>query len=216
MSKKVAVILAGCGHLDGAEIREAVLALYFLDKHGAETQCFAPDIKQHDVVNHLTGEAVNEERNVLQEAARIARGKIRSLNELNADEFDAVVLPGGYGVAKNLSDLALKGAEAKALPAYEKGLKAFNEAGKPIGAICIAPAVLVAALTKGTVTIGEDKGTAEVIQKLGGKHLNCATNEICIDEEEKIVSTSAYMRDDKLAKIGEGIESLVKKVLALA
>ncbi|PIR31720.1 MAG: isoprenoid biosynthesis protein ElbB [Alphaproteobacteria bacterium CG11_big_fil_rev_8_21_14_0_20_44_7] len=213
--KKVAVILSGCGHLDGAEIRESVLTLLYLDKKNAEIEVFAPDINQHHVINHLSGEETSETRNVLIESARIARGKIAPLTDLKPDNFDALIMPGGYGAAKNLSDFAFKGANAVVNDDLKKIVKSFLEARKPIGAICISPAVLVAAIKCGTVTIGDDEETASAINQIGGKHLNCATNEICIDEERKIVSTSAYMRDDSLAKISDGIEQLVNKVIEL-
>lgn len=214
--KNIAVILSGCGYLDGAEIREAVLTLLYLDRSQANVSIFAPDIDQHHVVNHLSGEETSESRNVLVESARIARGDVNPLADLDSSAFDAVIIPGGFGVAKNLSDLAFKGAEAKAIPELKTLLESFLEQNKPIGVICISPAVLVASLSKGTVTIGEDEGTAEVITKMGGKHLTCATDEICIDEENKIISCSAYMRDDNIASIASGIEKLVTKVVELA
>jgi enhancing lycopene biosynthesis protein 2 len=144
----VAVILSGCGYLDGAEIREAVLALTALDKEGATVEVFAPNIPQRKVVNHLTGEDTDETRNVLVESARIARGKVRDLDEAKAEAFDALVLPGGFGAALNLSDIALKGAEGTVIPALKNLILDFLKAGKPIGAICISPAVLVASVKK--------------------------------------------------------------------
>jgi enhancing lycopene biosynthesis protein 2 len=212
--KKVAVILSGCGHKDGAEIREAVLSLLYLDKNGAFVQCFAPSIPL-STINHLS-DAEGGTRNVLEEAARIARGDIKDLKELKASDFDALVLPGGYGAAKNLSNLAVKGGEAKAIPEYERVVKEFNTAGKPIGAICISPAVLVAALRKGRVTIGNDKGTASAIEAMGGQHDDRQANDICIDETNRIISTPAYMYDETISNISEGIEKLVKKTLELA
>lgn len=217
--KNIAVILSGCGHMDGAEIREAVLSLLYLDKAGAVVSIFAPDIDQTAVVNHLTGQETHEKRNVLAEAARIARGKISPLNELHASDFDALVIPGGYGVARNLSDLATKGDEVKVLPNFARVLDEFLSQGKPVGAICIAPAVLVAAVGKKRspkVTIGEDAGTAELIRKLGGQHFNRDSADIMFDEGNKIVTCSAYMRNDSLASIAEGIEKLVGKVLEIA
>ncbi|MCC7260230.1 MAG: isoprenoid biosynthesis glyoxalase ElbB [Alphaproteobacteria bacterium] len=216
---KVAVILSGCGHMDGAEIREAVVSLLALSREGAEVQCFAPDIAQHHVVNHLTGKEMPESRNVLVEAARIARGKVKPLSEAKAKDFDALVIPGGFGVAKNLSNLAFKGPEAQVLPDFARVVSEFLAQHKPIGAICIAPAVLVAAIGRDyapTVTIGEDKGTAEAIAKMGGTHVNRPSDDIAVDEKNNIVSCSAYMRNDELAPIADGIEKLVSKVIALA
>lgn len=215
--KKIALILAGCGHLDGAEIREAVITLLSIDKNNAESHIFAPNIEQMHVVNHLTGEAKAEKRNVLVEAARIARGQIKDLNELNAKDYDALILPGGYGAAKNFADIAIKGKEANfILPEYKKIITDFIDQKKPIGAICISPAVLTLALRgkiKPTVTIGEEN---DMISSLGGVHKSCATNDIIIDTEHKIVSCSAYMREDKISAVAEGIEKLVTKVISLA
>lgn len=216
---RVAVILSGCGFLDGAEIRESVLALLSLSKLGADASIFAPDIDQHHVVNHLTGEEVKEKRNVLVESARIARGKVEALDKLDAANFDALVIPGGFGVAKNLSDLAFKGKDASVLPQFKKAIEQFLAQKKPIGAICIAPAVLVAAVGKSAhplVTIGNDKGVAAAIEAMGGRHENCATDAIAYDAANRIVSCSAYMRDDSLARIADGIEKCVTQVVELA
>ena len=214
--KKIAVILSGCGYLDGAEIRESVLSMLYIDANNAKAFCFAPNIDQHHVINHLTKEETKETRNVLAEAARIARSDIKPLSDLDAKNFDALIVPGGYGVAKNLSNLAFKGASAEVLPEFKQKLEEFLQQAKPIGLICIAPAVGVAALKQGVVTIGTDEGTASAINAMGGKHITCQTDEICIDEERKIVSTPAYMHDDRISVIASGIEKLVRKVVELA
>ncbi len=211
---KVAVVLAGCGYLDGAEIREAVLALTALDKAGAVVTIFAPDIPQHHVVNHLTGEEASETRNVLVESARIARGQVSDLAEAEAEAFDALVLPGGFGAAKNLSDLAFAGKEAKVLPALQQLIVDFLAQHKPIGAICIAPAVLTAAVAKQCtpkVTLGQDADG--LITALGGEHADCATAEMVVDAKNHITSTPAYMQEAPLAEVAEGIEALVAEVL---
>ncbi len=216
---KVAVILSGCGYLDGAEIRESVLSLLYLDEMGAEVSIFAPDVEQRDVMDHITGKPQDEKRNVLVEAARIARGKIAPLVQLNAEDFDALVIPGGFGVAKNLSDFALKGPEAEILPVFQKAIHDFEEAGKPIGAICISPAVLVAA-SKGDrlkVTIGEDAGVASAIEALGGIHENAATDAVVIDDTNMVASCSAYMRDDApIADVAAGIRKVIEQVLRMS
>lgn len=211
----VAVILAGCGYLDGAEIREAVITLLALDRAGAKVQCFAPDVPQMHVVDHRTGkEVAGESRNVLAESARIARGQIRDLKEAKAAAFDALVLPGGYGAAKNLSDLAVKGAAATVLPDYKRLVTEFVQAGKPIGAICISPAVLTAALKETcdpTVTIGQDADG--LIAGLGGHHQSCPTTGVCVDAAHKIVSCPAYMSEARLADVATGIEGVVRQVM---
>ncbi len=214
--KKIAVILAGCGHLDGAQIRESVITLLELDKAGADFQCFAPDILQHHVVNHLTGQETTETRNVLVEAARIARGKIKPLSEARASDFAAIIMPGGGGAAKNLSDLAFAGAKAKVIPELKELLSQFLEEKKPIGAICISPAILVSAIAdkiSPMVTIGDDND--KLIESLGGKHKACATSDIIIDEKNKIVTCCAYMRDDPFKDIATGIAKLVKKIVEM-
>lgn len=215
---KAAVILSGCGHLDGAEIREAVFSLLYLEQSGAETQIFAPDIMQMNTVNHITGEPVEVNRNVLTEAARIARGKVSPLADAKASEFDLLVMPGGFGAAKNLSDFASKGAEANVLPELQALIRDFHAQQKPIVAICIAPAVLAAALRDKapTVTIGSDAGVAGAIEALGGKHQNCATNECVTDERNRLVTTPAYMSDVPIVEVAQGIEKAVKQGLKLS
>ncbi len=214
--KKIAVILSGCGYLDGAEIRESVLTLLYLDQQEAEFEIFAPDSDQHHVVNHLTGEEQEGTRNSLVEAARIARGEIKPLKDLHAVGFDALIVPGGFGVAKNLSNFAFKGADAELFPEFAAVLQDFHVTKKPIGLICISPAVACAALKGIKVTIGEDADTAKAIKEMGGKHIEQASDEVYIDSANKIISTSAYMRDDKISNIATGIEKLVAKTLELA
>jgi len=219
MSKNIAVILSGCGFLDGAEIRESVLTLLALDMEGVEYKIFAPNKDQHHVVNHLRGEeSTGESRNTLVESARIARGKIQDINELNASDFDALVMPGGFGVAKNLCDFAFKGSAGQVDPKVLEIVKSFSENSKPIGAICIAPAMVALSLGEKNpkLTIGNDEATASEIEKLGAKHINCDANECIVDKERKIVTTPAYMYDDaKLNDILSGIHKTVKEVISL-
>ena len=219
MALKVGVILSGCGHRDGAEIREAVLTLLALDRAGAEAVCFAPDIPQNRVVDHYRGKVVpGETRNVLVEAARIARGKIADLRTAKAGDLDAVILPGGYGAALNLSSFAEQGAEATVLPEVAALLKAMHAAKKPIGAICIAPGIIAAVLGKTAhplLTIGNDPGTAKNLEACGAKHEGCGVREFVIDKKNKIVSTPAYMLGPSIAHVAEGIEKCVREVVAL-
>lgn len=215
---KVAVVLAGCGVYDGAEINEAVLSLLCLEQQGASYQCFAPDIEQMHVVNHLTGEpAEGESRNVLVEAARIARGNIKSLDEADAGAFDALLVPGGFGAAKNLSDFAVAGAAMQVQPDFLRVARAFHEAGKPIGLICIAPVMAAAICGEGTrCTIGNDADTAAAIDIMGGEHLECPVVEARVDAERKMVTTPAYMLAGSVSEAYAGITECVKEVLALA
>ncbi len=215
-SPRVAVVLSGCGVFDGAEIHEAVLTLLTLSNAGATAVCTAPDKPQHHVINHLRGEvSPNETRNVLVEAARIARGNIVPLSSVNADDFDAVFLPGGFGAAKNLSDFAFNGANATVDHDVARVLKDFHRQGKPIGAVCIAPAILVLALGEGEVTIGSDSATASAIQGAGGVHIVCPVQKAHIDQARRLVTAPAYMEDASLADVAKGIEHAVTAVLSM-
>lgn len=218
MSKQVAIILSGCGVYDGAEIHESVITLLHLDRLGARYQCLAPNVAQHHVVNHLTGEvAEGESRNVLVEAARIARGDVLDLATANPADYDALILPGGFGVAKNLSDFAFRGADCTLQPDVRQFAQALHAAGKPIGLICIAPALAPLLVGAGVrCTIGEDADTAAAIAAMGGVHVECPVQEACVDEVRKLVSTPAYMRAGRIGEAWEGIGRLVERVLALA
>ena len=215
---KAAVILSGCGYLDGAEIRESVLTLLYADQYGLQTQCFAPDIPQHHVVNHLTAQEADEPRNVLHESARIARGEVLPLSKLTPEEFDALLIPGGFGVAKNLSNLAFSGKDARVLPDFAAAIVGFHEAEKPIGAVCISPVVVALSLPNHAIrlTIGEDEKMAEIITATGNTHEVCATDKAVCDTKHKIATASAYMRDAPLAEVAKGIELVVKAVVHMA
>jgi len=217
MAARVGVVLSGCGFQDGAEIHESVLTLLALDRAGCDIRCFAPDVDQTLVVDHRSGEATAETRNVLAESARIARGEIRDLAEAKAADLDAVILPGGFGAALNLSDFATKGAEATVNPDLAGLLREMHAAGKPIGAICIAPGILAAALgeAKPTLTIGNDASTAGAIEACGARHENCAVESFVIDRENRIVTTPAYMLGPSIRHVADGIEGCVREVLAL-
>lgn len=216
--KKIAVILSGCGVFDGAEIYESVLTLLQLAERGVDYQCMAPDIDQMHVVNHLTGEvAENEKRNVLVEAARLARGEIIDLATANAEDYDALIIPGGFGAAKNLSDFAVKGPECQVNTDVLSFTQAIHKAGKPVGLICIAPAMTPLIFGEGaTCTIGNDVDTAAAIEAMGGNHESCGVSEIVIDQERKIVTTPAYMLAGSITEAASGIRKLVDQVIDLA
>ena len=217
MAKKIGVLLSGCGVFDGSEIHEAVLTLLFLDQSGAEILCMAPDMPQAQVINHLTMEEINETRNVLVESARIARGEIKDVKDVKASDLDAVIVPGGFGAAKNLSDFAFKGPGGEVNPDVKRLIDDMVAANKPIGAICIAPATVGMAL-KGRspeLTIGNDEATIGALQALGVKHIVCAVDDIVIDEKNKIVTTPAYMLGPDIKHVASGIEKLVKQVLLM-
>lgn len=212
---KVAVVLSGCGVFDGAEIHESVLTLLALDRQGADYQCYAPDISQSQVINHLNGEEMDEKRNVLTEAARIARGKIKNLKELSASGADAVIFPGGFGVAKNLCSLAFDGQNCKVNQEVARVVKDFHAASKPIGALCIAPAMMAKLLSGAVVTIGQDPKTAKTIEQMGGKHKPTKHGEVIKDAANKLVTAPCYMLDSSIGQIAAGVDNAVKEVLAL-
>ncbi len=217
-TKRVAVILSGCGVYDGAEIYESVLTLLRLDQHGAEVSCFAPNIPQMHVINHLTAdESISEPRNVLVEAARIVRGEIADLELANHQEFDAVIVPGGFGAAKNLSNFALAGSGMMVNPTFKQFIQSMHSAGKPVGLICIAPAMAGQLFAEGvTCTVGNDLQTVTAVEETGASHEIRAVDEICIDPVYKLVTTPAYMLAESISQAAIGINKLVDTVLEMA
>jgi len=221
MSKKVAVCLSGCGFLDGAEIHEAVFALLALDQAGAEIICCAPDMPQADVVDHARQQpAPGPGRNVLTESARIARGNLKNLAEVHADDIDALIFPGGFGAAKNLCSFASDGPDCKVNPGVERLVGEMLTARKPIGAICIAPALVARILGKKDLhpklTIGSDARTAAAINQMGGQHCDCPVSEAVVDENLKVVTTPAYMLGPGPKEVCTGIKECVDQLLRLA
>lgn len=216
MSKKVAVILAGCGVFDGSEIYESVLTFLYIEEQGARYQAFAPNIDQHHVINHLSGEESSETRNVLTEASRIVRGNIQDVNELNVEDFDALIIPGGFGVAKNLSDFAFKGKNFSMQSSCLKAAQAFKSAQKPIGLFCIAPALAARIFENGAeLTIGNDPDTIQIIESTGSTHIECDMYEAYIDKKNLLVTTPAFMLAERVSEAAPGIELSVKSVLDL-
>ena len=215
--KKIGVVLSGCGVYDGSEIHEAVLTLLALSRQGAEAICFAPDKSQADVINHLTGEPMAETRNVLIEAARIARGAVQPLSQADSSTLDALIVPGGFGAAKNLSTFASEGAECHVDPDLKRLAQAMHAVGKPLGFICIAPAMLPRIFDFPLrLTIGTDIDTAEIVEDMGGEHVPCPVDDIVVDEDNKIVTTPAYMLAQSIAEAATGIDKLVDRVLVLS
>lgn len=217
---RVAVILSGCGVFDGAEIHESVLTLLALDRAGAEVLCAAPNVDQLHVIDHLTGEPTGETRNVLTEAARIARGEISDLAEVHASDIDAVIFPGGFGAAKNLCDFAVRGAEASVQPEVARLVREMIEARKPIAAVCIAPAMIAAVLRDAgraaSLTVGATSDASAGLESLGSRHLECPVDEFRVDEELRLVSSPAYMHDASISEVALGIERTVDELLRLA
>ena len=215
--KRVGVVLSGCGVFDGAEIHESVLTLLALDRAGAQVHFFAPDKPLMHVINPLTGEESSESRNVLVESARIARGNIKPLSQADAGELDALIVPGGFGAAKNLSSFATQGAECSVDAELQRLVQQMHQAGKPLGFICIAPALLPKLLGVHTrLTIGNDPDTAEAIDAMGGEHVVCPVDDIVVDLDQKVVTTPAYMLANSIGEAAQGIEKLVARVLELA
>ncbi len=213
--KRIGVVMSGCGVYDGAEIHEATLTLYFLDRAGAEIVAMAPNIDQHHVINHLTGEESRETRNVLVESARIVRGNIRDLVTVKADELDGLILPGGFGAAKNLSTVAFDGPDATVNEQLAQLVQELHRAKKPIGAICISPAVVsrIFANRGITLTIGNDSGTIQAIEAMGNRHQESGADAVVVDEENNVLSTAAYMCAASIGEAGTGIEKLVTELL---
>ena len=216
---KIGVILSGSGVYDGSEIHEAVITLLAIDRAGAEAVCMAPDINQMHVINHLTGEvAEGESRNVLVESARIARGDIKNIKDVSIADFDALMLPGGFGAAKNLCDFAVNGPDCHVNPDVAKLVQDTVAASKPLAAICIAPALIAKVLGQSNspaLTIGTDEGTAGALQSMGAKHVSCPVKEFVVDKENKIVTSPAYMLAGNISEAAEGIEKTVKTLIEM-
>jgi len=217
---RVGVVLSGCGVYDGTEIHESVLTLLALSRAGAEAICMAPNIDQMHVIDHLTGDPSGETRNVLTESARIARGEIRDIAEVGAEELDALIFPGGFGAAKNLCNFAVAGSDATVQPDVARLAVAMMKAKKPIAAVCIAPAMLAAicrdAGIAASVTIGNDPDAAGGIEGMGAKHLACPVDEFRVDEEHRLITSPAYMLAGNIAEAATGIERTVAELLRMA
>jgi len=213
---KLAVVLSGSGVFDGSEINEAVLTLLSIEESNASYACFAPDIQQMHVVNHLTGEvSLGEVRNVLVESARIVRGDVKPLSALEAGDFDALIVVGGFGVAKNLSNFATNGTEFTAIEEFIDIATEFKLLSKPVGYMCIAPVLLTKIYNNVTLTIGSDTNTAKTLAVLGAKHENKTVDDVSIDLENKVVTTAAYMLANNLIEAKVGIKKLINTVVEL-
>ncbi|HIA83624.1 MAG TPA: isoprenoid biosynthesis glyoxalase ElbB [Candidatus Marinimicrobia bacterium] len=219
MMKKVGVLLSGCGVNDGSEIHETVITMLALDRAGVEMILMAPNIDQMHVVNHYTGQEMDEFRNVLVESSRIARGDIKDMAEVTGHDIDALIIPGGFGVVKNLCDYAMAGADCSINPDVYRLVTEVHLLQKPIGAICIAPAMMAKIMGEldesAEMTIGSDKTTAGDIKAMGSVHVACPVTEMIIDKEKKIITTPAYMEAKSIKEAAEGIEKLVAEVLAM-
>lgn len=212
---KFAVVLAGCGHKDGAEINEAVCLLLAIDQHRCEYQCFAPDRLQVEVIDHHAGKKVcNAKRNIMAEAARIARGNILPLEAFKAEDYDALFFPGGFGAAKNLCDYAFKGAAMEVQPDVARVIKEMHAAGKPIGAMCIAPVMLAKLIPGAYVTLGaEGTPVTDEVRSWGANHVQTENGDVCADNENLVFTTPAFMLDATLKDIYDGAYNMVEAVV---
>lgn len=214
--KKIAVVLSGCGVYDGAEIHEATLTMLAISQQGASYQCFAPNLNQAHVINHLTGEEMNETRNVLVESARIARGNIKDLSEYSPLDYDAIIFPGGFGAAKNLCTFAFDGPDCSVNKDVEKAIRSTVVAEKPLGALCISPAIIAKVLVDVELTIGQDQATADAVEAMGAQHQRTTHGEIVIDKKYKVISTPCYMLDANISQIADGASKVVAGLLELS
>jgi len=213
--KKIAVMLSGCGVFDGAEIHEATLSLLAIARQGCSYEIFAPNINQYHVINHLTGDEMDETRNVLVESARIARGSIKDLKQFNPASFDGLLLPGGFGAAKNLSTWAFEGADASVLPEVEEAITGMVALKKPVGALCISPVILAKVLGKVDLTIGDDESTIDALETLGANHVLTTHGEVVVDPDHHLVTTPCYMLDATIVQIADGANNVVDAMLKM-
>lgn len=215
MSKKrVAVILAGCGNLDGNNIQETILLLTSIAREGAAFQCFAPDVEQHHVVDHYTRKEMPERRYVLHEAARMVQGDVQPLSKFNADDFDALVFPGGYGVVKNLCTYAIAGTNATVNAEVSDAIVAMHRAKKPLGAMCISPILLSLVLHHGTITLGATCDASKDAEAMGMTHREAKQDEFVEDKENLIFTTPCFMLPNDLARVWTGTSAMVKAILS--
>ncbi len=211
--KKFAVVLCGCGHLDGSEIYEATMTLLAIDRNSCSYTIFAPDEDQYHVMNHLTKEVTQEKRNMMVEAARIARGEISDIKQYNPEDFDGLIFPGGFGAAKNLFTYAIDGVNAKVNPDIETAIKATYQMKKPIGALCIAPVLIAKILGDITITIGSDPAAIADVEKMGAHHINTLETEVISDKQNMIFSTPCYMLPATIANIADSADNLIRVIL---
>lgn len=213
MSKQIAVILCGCGSMDGSEIHEATMTLLAIDRHDAEYTIFAPDANQYEVINHITGEKMSETRNMMVEAARIARGKISPLSQFDAGKYDALVLPGGFGAAKNLFTYAYDGVKAKVRDDIAAAIRSMHALKKPIGALCIAPVLVAKVLGDIVITVGTDEQTIKHVEQFGASHVNTQQTEVISDKKNMVFTTPCYMLPATIADIAESADNLISSML---
>ena len=212
--KCFAIVLSGCGVYDGSEIGEAMMTMLALDEAGCRYEIFAPDKPQFHVVDHLKGEPASESRNVLAESARIARGKIRPLSEYKAENYSGLIFPGGFGAAKNLCTFAFDGASMTVDAEVERAVNETRQAGKPIGAMCIAPVILGKLIAGVQVTVGHDEATNEALRQMGAEPKNVFGPDVVHDTKNKVFTTPCYMLPDAtISTVAACCRNLVAEML---
>ncbi len=215
-NKKFALILAGCGVYDGSEVHESTLSMYAIARKNCSYEIFAPDVEQHHVVNHITGDEMDEKRNVLVESARIARGKIKPLDAFDASQFDILLIPGGFGAAKNLSTYGFQGVDLTVNEQVANAVREMVNHGKPIGALCISPVIIAKVLGDAKLTIGSDEATKKDIVSMGSEHVDTTHGQVIVDEKYKVATTPCYMLEGTIDEIGLGAENIVDKLIEMA
>lgn len=212
---KFAIILSGCGQHDGSETHETILTLLAMEQQGVEWEAFAPDIMSNKVINHVTNEETHERRSVLQESARLVRGKIQPLTMADASQFDAIIFPGGMGAVTVLCDWFEKHEQFNFNSEVKRLIDSAKKLKKPLGFICIAPMMISKIYEDAVFTIGTDQKLAQEIESQGGKHKNCLPTEVVIDCKNKIVSTPANMVAKSIVEVQQGISKLIQEVVKL-
>ncbi len=227
MSFKIGVLLSGNGVYDGSEIHESVLTLLAIDENRGQALCFAPNINQHHVVNHLSGNEMNEQRNVLIEAARIARGAITDLAEVTSASLDALVVPGGFGAAKNLTKWAFSGPEGEINQQVKRIITEMVQSKKPIVGLCMGPTVIAKALEdtglKQHLTVGTTKETSPYeidaisagMEKIGAVVEMKTIKEISIDVENRIISAPCYMMEGSITDVRDNIKQAIDELFEM-
>ena len=212
--KKTAIILSGCGQVDGSETHETILTILALEQHNLDWEGLAPSGLQTEVYDHYTNTKENiSPSSMITEAARLVRGNITIINAVNASDYAAVIIPGGAGVIKNLSNYSTAGINFTIHPELLAFMATIVRLQIPAGFICIAP-ILIPKLygNKPKLTIGSNVELAAKIVQIGGEHCDCLANDIVIDHAQKIVSTPANMVAKNIVEVYHGIYKLVTQI----
>ncbi len=221
---KVGILLSGCGVYDGSEIQETISAMIALEELNIQYVGISVNKNQHHVINHLDGSEMNETRNMMIESARIMRGNVVDIKTITPSDIDGLVIPGGFGNAKNLTTWAFNGADGEILPEVKLLLINLVNIGKPIAALCVSPILISLAFKDSTIsptlTLGStnEKSPYDIhsfhigIEKNGGKSLEKGINDLCIDENNRIICAPCYMQDASLLEIRNNAKMAIEKL----